>query len=75
MTTDYNTRRLAYAIKSYFEINDKAKEILIFKGLKRIPIKRTLAFKSEFFSYFKKAYEQLKPPLTEWFKKWKLENF
>ena len=58
MTTDYNTRRLAYAIKSYFETNDEAKEILIFKGLKRIPIKRSLAFKPEFFAYFKKAYER-----------------
>lgn len=58
MTTDYNTRRLAHAIKRYFEINDKAWEVLIFKGHKRIPIKRSLALKPEFFTFFRKAYEQ-----------------
>lgn len=58
MTTDYNTRRLAYAIKRYFEINEKAWEVLIFKGRKRIPIKRSLALKPEFFTFFKKAYER-----------------
>ena len=52
MTTEYNTRRLAYAIKRYFEVNEKAWEILIFKGRKRIPIKRTLALKPEFFAFF-----------------------
>ena len=29
MTRDYNTRSLAFAIKRYFEINDKALEVLI----------------------------------------------
>lgn len=58
LTTDYNTRRLAYAIKRYFEINEKAWEVLIFKGHKRIPIKKSLALKPEFFAYFKKAYER-----------------
>lgn len=58
MTTDYNTRRLAYSIKRYFEINEKAWEVLIFKGRKRIPIKRTLALKPEFFAFFRKAYER-----------------
>jgi len=54
----YNTRRLAYAIKRYFEVNEKAWEVLIFKGRKRIPIKRTLVVKPEFFAFFKKAYER-----------------
>ena len=58
MTTEYNTRRLAYAIKRYFEVNEKAWEVLIFKGRKRIPIKRTLVVKPEFFAFFKKAYER-----------------
>ena len=29
---DYNTRSLAFDIKRYFEINEKAVEVLIFKG-------------------------------------------
>ena len=58
MTTEYNTRRLAYAIKRYFEVNEKAWEVLIFKGRKRIPIKRSLVLKPEFFAFFKKAYER-----------------
>ena len=58
LTTDYNTRRLAYAIKRYFEVNEKAAEVLIFKGHKRIHIKRSLVARPEFFAIFKKAYER-----------------
>ncbi len=58
MTTEYNTRQLAFAIKRYFETNDKALEILIFKGHKRIPIIRSIVNNRHFFAIFKKAYEQ-----------------
>lgn len=58
ITTEYNTRRLAYAIKRYFETNNKALEVLIFKGHKRIPINRSLAINHDFFPLFKKAYER-----------------
>ena len=58
MTVEYNTRKLAQSIKRYFEINDKATEVLIFKGRKRIPVKRSLVVKPEFFSMFKRAYER-----------------
>jgi len=58
ITTEYNTRRLAYAIKRYFETNNKALEVLIFKGHKRIPINRSLATNHDFFPLFKKAYER-----------------
>ncbi len=58
LTIEYNTRHLAYAIKRYFEMNEKAWEVLIFKGHKRIPIKRSLVIKPEFFTFFKKAYER-----------------
>lgn len=58
MTVEYNTRKLAQSIKKYFEINNKATEVLIFKGRKRIPVKRSLVVKPEFFSMFKKAYER-----------------
>ena len=32
--------------------------VLIFKGRKRIPVKRSLVVKPEFFSMFKRAYER-----------------
>ena len=58
MTTEYNTRRLAIAIKRYFEINDKALDVLIFKGGKRITIKRALALNADFLRMFIKLYER-----------------
>jgi hypothetical protein len=41
-----------------FETNDKALEVLIFKGHKRIPIIRSIVNNRHFFAIFKKAYEQ-----------------
>jgi ribosomal protein L23 len=58
MTRDYNTRSLAYAIKSYFEINSQAVEVLIFKGGKRISVMRHMTIGEAFFHMFKKAYER-----------------
>ena len=58
MTTEYNTRRLALAIKRYFEINEKAIEIMIFKGGKRILVKRALAKNNNFLRMFIKLYER-----------------
>ena len=58
MTTEYNTRRLALAIKKYFESNEKAIEVLVFKGRKRIAVSRTLVNNHHFFAFFKKAYER-----------------
>ena len=58
MTREYNTRRLAYAIKRYFEINEKAVEVLIFKGGKHISVKRPMVVGETFFLMFKKAYER-----------------
>jgi hypothetical protein len=58
MTRDYNTRSLAFAIKRYSEINDKALEVLIFKGGKHLSVKRVIAVRSDFLATFKKAYER-----------------
>ena len=58
MTTEYNTRRLALAIKRYFEVNSKAIEVLIFKGGKRILVKRALAANNNFLRMFIKNYER-----------------
>ena len=58
MTTDYNTRRLALAIKRYFEVNERAIEVMIFKGRKRILVKRALATNNDFLRMFIKVYER-----------------
>ena len=58
MTTEYNSRRLALAIKKYFEINDNAIDVLIFKGGKRISVKRALVKNSNFLRLFVKLYER-----------------
>ena len=58
LTRDYNTRKLAYAIIRYFQINEKALEVLIIKGGKHISVKRVIATRSDFFYTFKKLYER-----------------
>lgn len=58
MTTDYNARLLASDIKSYFESNRDAIEVLIFKGNKSIPVKRGLACNPDFNRIFRKLYEK-----------------
>ena len=58
MTREYSTRKLALAIKQYFEVNEKAFEVLVFKGHKRISVNRNLVSNHHFPSIFKKAYER-----------------
>ena len=58
MTTEYNTRRLALAIKRYFEVNDKAFDVMIFKGGKRFSVKRALATNNDSLRMFIKLYER-----------------
>ena len=58
MTTDYNARLLASDIKSYFETNQDALEVLVFKGNKIIPVKRGLACNPSFNRIFRKQYEK-----------------
>ena len=58
ITREYNTRSLAYAIKRYFEISDKAVEVLVIKGRKRVSVNRPMAMSDTFFPMFKKAYER-----------------
>ena len=38
ITSDYNARLLAADIKTYFEVNRKAIEVLLFKGKKAISV-------------------------------------
>lgn len=58
MTSDYNARLLASDIKSYFEANRDAIEVLIFKGNKAIAIKRGLATNPDFNRIFRRLYEK-----------------
>ncbi len=58
MTTDYNARLLAKEISKYFNVNPNAIEVLIFKGLKNIVVKREAVIDKDFvktfmFSYYK----------------------
>ena len=58
ITKDYNTRSLAFAINQYFEVNDNALEVLVFKGRKRISVNRSMATKPDFLHTFKRLYER-----------------
>jgi len=58
MLTGYNARLLASDIKTYFESNRDAIEVLIFKGNKAITIKRGLACNPGFNRIFRKQYEK-----------------
>ena len=58
ITSDYNARLLAADIKSYFEFNRHAVEVLIFKGKKTISINRYIVQSSMFYRQFRKKYEQ-----------------
>ena len=57
MLTDYNARLLASDIKTYFESNRDAIEVLIFKGNKSITVKRGLACNPSFNRIFRRLYE------------------
>lgn len=58
MLTDYNARLLASDIKTYFESNRDAIEVLIFKGNKILTIKRGLACNPSFNRIFRKQFEK-----------------
>ena len=58
LTIDYNTRSLAFAINKYFEVNEKALELLIFKGRKKLSVNRSMATKPDFLLTFKRLYER-----------------
>ena len=56
ITTDYNPSLLARGIKRYFERNDAALEVLIFKGKKTISVMRDLTLSSDFYRIFMRRY-------------------
>ena len=58
MTTDYNARLLASDIKTYFETNQDALEVLIFKGKKVLPVNRIQVQSPDFNRVFRRRYEK-----------------
>ena len=56
LTVDYNPSSLARSIKRYFERNDAALEVLIFKGKKTISVTRDLTLSHDFYRIFMKRY-------------------
>ena len=56
--SNYNARILASDIKSYFEANPRALEVLVFKGKKMIPVRRRLTFSPLFNRLFRELYEK-----------------
>ena len=58
MPAKYNTRLLAADIRNYFETNDKALEVLIFRRKIELSIFRRFAMSPRFYTEFKKFYEK-----------------
>ena len=58
MQSDYNARLLASDIKTYFETNQDALEVLIFKGKKVLPVNRIQIQSPDFNRVFRKRYEK-----------------
>jgi len=58
MPSGYNTRLLSADIKSYFELNEAALEVLLFKGKSELSVYRRFANNSRFYAEFKKTYEK-----------------
>ena len=58
MQSDYNARLLASDIKTYFETNQDALEVLIFKGKKVLPVNRIQVQSPDFNRVFRKRYEK-----------------
>lgn len=56
LTIDYNPSALARGIKKYFERNDAALEVLIFKGKKALSITRDLTLSSDYYRIFMRRY-------------------
>ena len=56
MNTRYNGGRLAAEIRTYFQLNPQACEVLIFKGKQVLTVKRKFALQKTFIIDFRKRY-------------------
>ena len=57
-TTELQELQLAADIKTYFETNQDALEVLIFKGKKLLPVNRIQIQSPDFNRVFRKRYEK-----------------
>ena len=58
ISTNYDARLLASDIRTYFEINSDAMEVLIFKGKKQISVDRDFTHSPQYHRLFRKRYEK-----------------
>ena len=58
MPTGYNTRLLAADIKTYFELNEDALEVMILKGRKLLSIDRNDVLHPSYYRIIKKRFEK-----------------
>ena len=58
MPTGYNTRLLAADIKTFFELNEDALEVMILKGRKLLSIDRNDALHPSYYRVIKKRFEK-----------------
>lgn len=56
LNTRYNGGRLAAEIRTYFQLNPQACEVLIFKGKRVLTVKRKYALQKSFIIDFRKRY-------------------
>jgi hypothetical protein len=56
MATDYEPRLLAKDVKTYFEVNKNAREVLIIKGNKFLSVSRQFVEGKDYFKMFIKRY-------------------
>ena len=60
MATTYNARSLARDLRSYFEANKDAVEVLIFKGGAQLSVTRKMCLQRNFIGNFIKLYGKKK---------------
>ena len=58
IVTDYSPSSLARSIKHYFEYNNDAIEVLVYKGGKSISVSREMSQSRSFYSLFMKKYSK-----------------
>ena len=56
MLTDYDPRLLAKDVQAYFEVNKEAREVLILKGNKILPVSRRFIESKSYIKMFLKRY-------------------
>ena len=56
MATDYEPRLLAKDVKTYFEVNKNAREVLIIKGNKFLSVSRQFVEGKDYFKMFIKRF-------------------